>query len=33
VQANKAGLLEIADLFVVNKADRGGEADTVRDLG
>jgi LAO/AO transport system kinase len=24
VQANKAGLLEIADLFVVNKADREG---------
>ena len=32
VQANKAGLLEIADLFVVNKADRDGVADTVRDL-
>src|SRR5229473_4149383 len=31
VQANKAGLLEIADLFVVNKADREGAADTVRD--
>jgi LAO/AO transport system kinase len=32
VQANKAGLLEIADLFVVNKADRPGAADTRRDL-
>jgi LAO/AO transport system kinase len=32
VQANKAGLMEIADLFVVNKADRDGAADTVRDL-
>jgi len=32
VQANKAGLLEIADLFVVNKADRDGTAETVRDL-
>jgi LAO/AO transport system kinase len=32
VQANKAGLLEIADVFVVNKADRDGVADTVRDL-
>jgi LAO/AO transport system kinase len=32
VQANKAGLLEIADLLVVNKADRPGTADTVRDL-
>jgi len=32
VQANKAGLLEIADLFVVNKADRAGVAETVRDL-
>jgi len=32
VQAAKAGLLEIADLFVVNKADRDGAADTVRDL-
>ena len=31
MQANKAGLLEIADVFVVNKADRAG-ADTVRDL-
>jgi LAO/AO transport system kinase len=32
VQANKAGLLEIADLFVVNKCDRDGVAETVRDL-
>ena len=32
VQANKAGLLEIGDLFVVNKADRDGVAETVRDL-
>lgn len=32
VQANKAGLLEVADLFVVNKADREGVAETVRDL-
>ena len=32
VQANKAGLLEIADVFVVNKADRPGVAETVRDL-
>ena len=32
VQANKAGLMEIADVFVVNKADRAGLADTVADL-
>jgi LAO/AO transport system kinase len=32
VQANKAGLLEIADVLVVNKADREGAAETVRDL-
>jgi LAO/AO transport system kinase len=32
VQANKAGLLEIADVLVVNKADRDGAAETVRDL-
>jgi LAO/AO transport system kinase len=32
VQANKAGLLEVADVFVVNKADRGGAAETRRDL-
>jgi LAO/AO transport system kinase len=32
VQANKAGLLEVADLFVVNKADRPGASDVRRDL-
>lgn len=32
VQANKAGLLEIADVFVINKADRPGVDDTRRDL-
>ncbi len=32
IQANKAGLMEIADVFVVNKADRSGAAETVRDL-
>jgi LAO/AO transport system kinase len=32
VQANKAGLMEIADVFVVNKADRPGAADAARDL-
>ena len=32
VQANKAGLMEIADLFVINKADRPGVAETKRDL-
>ena len=32
VQANKAGLLEIGDLFIVNKADRDGVAAAVRDL-
>lgn len=32
VQANKAGLLEIGDLFVVNKADRPGVPETMRDL-
>ena len=32
VQANKAGLLEVADVFVVNKADRPGAHDTRRDL-
>ncbi|MEP7202677.1 MAG: methylmalonyl Co-A mutase-associated GTPase MeaB [Ilumatobacteraceae bacterium] len=32
VQANKAGLMEIADIFVINKADRQGVADTRRDL-
>jgi LAO/AO transport system kinase len=32
VQAAKAGILEVADVFVVNKADRDGAARTVRDL-
>jgi GTPase len=32
VQAAKAGILEIADVLVVNKADREGAARTVRDL-
>ncbi|MGW5377913.1 ArgK/MeaB family GTPase [Nocardia sp. NPDC003999] len=32
IQAAKAGLLEVADLLVVNKADREGAAQTVRDL-
>jgi LAO/AO transport system kinase len=32
IQANKAGLLEIADLFVINKADRPGARETKRDL-
>jgi LAO/AO transport system kinase len=32
VQAAKAGLLEVADVFVVNKADRPGAADVCRDL-
>jgi LAO/AO transport system kinase len=32
VQANKAGLMEVADVFVINKADRPGVADTRRDL-
>jgi LAO/AO transport system kinase len=32
VQANKAGLMEIADVFVVNKADRPGAQDAARDL-
>ena len=32
VQANKAGLLEMADIFVVNKADRAGATDARRDL-
>jgi LAO/AO transport system kinase len=33
VQASKAGLLEVADLFVINKADRAGADETERDLG
>lgn len=32
VQANKAGLMEIADVFAVNKADRPGAREAVRDL-
>ncbi|MEU8895998.1 GTP-binding protein [Nocardia sp. NPDC048505] len=32
VQAAKAGLLEVADLIVVNKADRDGADQTIRDL-
>jgi GTPase len=32
VQANKAGLMEIADVFVINKADRKGLEETRRDL-
>jgi LAO/AO transport system kinase len=32
IQAAKAGLLEIGDVFVVNKADRPGVNETVRDL-
>ena len=32
VQANKAGLMEIADIFVINKADRKGTEETRRDL-
>jgi LAO/AO transport system kinase len=33
MQANKAGLLEVADLFVINKADRPGVGELERDLG
>ncbi|MFF7638121.1 methylmalonyl Co-A mutase-associated GTPase MeaB [Kitasatospora sp. NPDC008050] len=33
IQAAKAGILEIGDVFVVNKADRDGADTTVRDLG
>ena len=32
VQANKAGLMEVADIFVINKADRPGADATRRDL-
>ena len=32
VQANKAGLMEIADVFVINKADRDGVRQTRHDL-
>ncbi len=32
VQANKAGIMEIADVFVINKADRKGVEETRRDI-
>ena len=32
VQAMKAGIMEIGDIFVVNKADREGADDTLRDI-
>jgi LAO/AO transport system kinase len=32
IQAAKAGILEIGDVFVVNKADRDGADATVRDI-
>jgi LAO/AO transport system kinase len=32
VQAAKAGILEVADVYVVNKSDRDGVNDAVRDL-
>jgi LAO/AO transport system kinase len=32
VQAAKAGLLEVADVFAINKADRPGAKETARDL-
>jgi LAO/AO transport system kinase len=32
VQAAKAGFLEVADVFVVNKADRGGADETSKDI-
>jgi len=32
IQANKAGLMEVADIFVINKADRDGVRNTKRDL-
>jgi len=32
IQAAKAGILEVGDIFVVNKADREGAQGTVRDL-
>ncbi len=32
IQAAKAGVLEVGDVFVVNKADRDGAQQTVRDL-
>jgi LAO/AO transport system kinase len=33
VQMAKAGILEVADVFVVNKGDRDGAGETARDLG
>ncbi len=32
IQAAKAGILEIADIFVINKADRAGARQTARDI-
>ena len=32
IQAMKAGIMEIADIFVVNKADREGADDTLKDV-
>jgi LAO/AO transport system kinase len=32
IQAAKAGILEIGDIFIVNKADRDGAQSTARDL-
>jgi LAO/AO transport system kinase len=32
IQASKAGILEVADVFVVNKADREGAGEAARDL-
>ena len=32
MQASKAGLLEVADVFVINKADRPGVREARRDL-
>ncbi|MBU6213734.1 MAG: methylmalonyl Co-A mutase-associated GTPase MeaB [Actinomycetales bacterium] len=32
IQATKAGILEVGDVFVVNKADRDGAHETVREL-
>lgn len=32
IQAAKAGILEVADIFVVNKADRDGAGQAIRDL-
>ena len=32
IQAAKAGFLEVADIFVVNKTDRGGADETVKDI-